>query len=148
MNNISLIPSYQSNIQDLIILNKKINIDECFLGFKLPTDFNSIKYQENINKDLFLNNQKLSYVIYFENIAIGRIVFLKSNQCFNISYWISPDYRKRGIMHYSLSYLISLLKNKVDYFKAIVLSNNLNSEYLLLKIGFIKNNEFFKLSCH
>lgn len=74
--------------------------------------------------------------IIFECDELGKINF-------NISLIIKPNLRNKGLGSYFLNFLLELIKEKykmIDSLNAIILSDNLVSEKLFTKFGFVFND--------
>lgn len=100
-----------------------------------------ISYEHHLiwYKNALKNDDRVMYVILFDNKPVGCIRFDIIEQHAEISIYVDPDQQHHGFGSEALNQAIALFSNTYPYVKSVkakVLPNNTASHHLFTKLGF------------
>ncbi len=138
--NITLQPSFEFNIEQLLSLHHKANLTPFQHGMPPTTDKENIKIRESMNSSSWKEGKKRTYIILVDGTLAGRLSFEISEERADVSFWLIPEFRHKGIMKIALETGLNecFKSNLANVFHASCLDTNSNGQDFLKSIGFSK----------
>lgn len=138
--NITLQPSFEFTIEQLLQLNQQSNLVPFQHGMTPTTDKETLKIRESMNETYWKEGKKKSYVILVDGVLAGRLSFENSDSRSDVSFWLIPEFRHKGIMKIALTMALKehFNSNVSNLCYASCLENNTHGQDFLRSIGFSK----------
>lgn len=138
--NITLQPSFELSTEQLLELHHKANLTPFQHGMPPTTDKENIKIRESMNANSWKENKKRTYVILVDGTLGGRLSFEISEERADVSFWLIPEFRHKGVMKIALETGLKQCfnANLANVCYASCLGTNSNGQEFLKSIGFSK----------